>query len=278
MPKALRSENDHVLEASLERGELFDVSGKVVLISGGGSGIGAMIAGGFVANGATVYICSRKDSSAYAQQLTAKGPGSCVSVTADVTKQEDVDRVVETIRNTVGKLHCLVNNAGANWAQPLGEFSVAGWNKTNDLNVTAVFNLTQCALPLLKAGGSADDPARVINIASVAGLGTPSLNTFAYAAGKAAVIHLSEVLGGRLIAEDITVNAVCPGPFPSRMMRGTLKAAGGAKVVGKGLLGDRVGTSEDVAGVCIMLASRAGAWMTGAKIVLDGGGMARPRL
>jgi len=278
MPKAAEGENDHVLEAKLERSALFDLSGKVALVTGGGSGIGAMIAGGFVANGATVYICSRKDCSAFAEQLTSKGPGTCVSVSADLTKQDDVNKVVKTIQDKSGKLHVLVNNAGANWAEPLGKFSIAGWNKTNDLNVTAVFNVTQCALSLLQAAASPEDPARVINIASIDGVRTPPLDTFAYSAGKAAVIHMSKVLAGKLIDQSITVNAICPGAFQSRMMRGTIDAAGGMSEIGRGLVSDRIGSPDDMAGVCVMLASRAGAWMSGAQIVLDGGQVARPKL
>lgn len=151
MPKAEEGENDHVLESDLGRHALFDMTGKVVLVTGGGSGIGAMIAGGFVANGATVYICSRKDCSSYAAQLTEKGPGKCEAIAADLTKAADMTRVIETVSKGSGKLHCLVNNAGANWAEPLESFSVEGWNKTNDLNVTAVFAMIRDSLPLLKA-------------------------------------------------------------------------------------------------------------------------------
>jgi NAD(P)-dependent dehydrogenase (short-subunit alcohol dehydrogenase family) len=131
------------------------------------SSAGAMIAGGFVANGATVYICSRKDSSRWAAELTAKGPGRCVSVSADLTEQHDIDQLLEFITGAEGKLHCLVNNSGANWAEPLPDYSITGWNKVQDLNVSAVFNLTKCALPLLSAACHENDPARVINIASV---------------------------------------------------------------------------------------------------------------
>lgn len=276
MPKAAEGENDHVVEASLGRNELFDVSGKVVLVTGGGSGIGAMIAGGFVANGALVYIVSRKDCSPYAEQLTKKGPGKAIAISADLTKQEHVDRVVSEISKAAGQLHVLVNNAGANWGQPLESFEIDGWNKTNDLNVTAVFNMIKCSVKLLKATATQSDPARVINIASIDGIITPALDTFAYSAGKAAVIHMSEVLAGKLIDDNITVNSICPGAFQSRMMRATIAA------VGDGLsarsLGKRIGSPDDMAGACLFLASRASSWMTGAKLVLDGGQVARPKL
>lgn len=280
MPKALEGENDHVLEANLSREALYDVTGKVAVVTGGGSGIGAMIAGGLVANGATVYVVSRKDSSAFALQLTEKGPGKCTAIPADLTKQGDVDKVVEAVRAAHGRLHVLVNNAGANWSQPLEEFTVEGWNKTNDLNVTAVFNMIKCTVGLLKAAASPSDPSRVINIASIDAVQIPPMDTFAYSAGKAAVVHMSEVLGGKLSGEHITVNAILPGAFMSRMMRATIGAAGGAEALGKhsGLLGQRVGTPEDVAGLVLLLSSRAGAWITGTKLVCDGGMLVRPRL
>lgn len=278
MPKSAEGENHHVLEASLGRNALFDMTGKVVLVTGGGSGIGAMIAGGFVANGATVYICSRKDCSLFAAELQKKGPGTCTALSADLTKQAELDSVVRCVRQGAGKLNCLVNNAGANWAQPLEQFEISGWNKTNDLNVTAAFNLTKCSLPLLKVAASREDPARVINIASIDGIHTPPLDTFAYSTGKAAVIHMSQVLAGKLIEDNITVNCICPGAFQSRMMRGTIEAVGGKDVLGKNQVGGRIGSPEDMAGACVFLASRAGAWMTGAKLILDGGSIARPRL
>jgi len=199
MPKAEEGENDHVVEASLGRNELFDMTGKVVLVTGGGSGIGAMIAGGFVANGAITFIVSRKDCASYAKQLTEKGPGTCSAIAADLTQQADIDRVFETIKKGPGKLNCLVNNAGANWAEPLESFSLDGWNKTNDLNVTSVFLMIKCSLPLLKVAASREDPARVINIASIDALTTSPINNFAYSAGKAAVVHMSKVLAGRLL-------------------------------------------------------------------------------
>jgi len=234
-----------------------------------------MIAGGFAANGATVYIVSRKDCSPYAEQLTKKGPGKAIAISADLTKQDHVDMVVSEISKG-GKLHVLVNNAGANWAQPLENFDISGWNKTNDLNVTAVFNMVKCTVKLLKATATPSDPARIINIASIDALTTPMLDTFAYSTGKAAVIHMTEVLAGRLIGDNVTVNSVCPGPFQSRMMRATIAAVGDS--IGANSVGQRIGSTDDMAGTCLFLASRAGAWMTGAKLVLDGGHVVRPRL
>jgi NAD(P)-dependent dehydrogenase (short-subunit alcohol dehydrogenase family) len=277
MPRAADGENDHVLAAALGRNELYSLDGRICLVTGGGSGIGAMIAGGFVANGATVVIASRKDCSIFAAQLSAKGPGKCVAMAADLTKQADLDRIVSEVARTFGKLHILVNNAGANWGEPLEQFSIAGWNKTNDLNVTAVFNTIKCSMQLLKAAAVQGDPARIINIASIDGLTTPALDTFAYSAGKAAVIHMSSVLAGRLVDENITVNCICPGAFQSRMMRGTIEMAG-EKNLAQRLMGTRIGSPEDIAGACVFLSSRAGAWMTGAKLTLDGGAVALPRL
>jgi len=277
MPKAAEGENDHVLEAALGRNDLYDLTGKVCVVTGGGSGIGAMIAGGLVANGATVYIVSRKDCSPFAQQLTAKGPGKCSAIPADLTKQADVDKIVAEVKAAHGKLHILVNNAGANWGQPLEDFEISGWNKTNDLNVTAVFNMTKCTIALMKAAATKADPARIVNIGSVDGLSTPMLDTFAYSAGKAAIIHMSKVLAGRLAEDHVTVNCICPGAFQSRMMRGTIEMAG-EENIGRKLVGTRIGSPQDIAGCCTFLCSRAGAWMTGATLTLDGGQVCLPRL
>jgi NAD(P)-dependent dehydrogenase (short-subunit alcohol dehydrogenase family) len=238
-----------------------------------------MIAAGFCANGATVFIVSRKDTSPFCQELTNTYPGKAISLRADLAKEKDVIQLSKELQQQCpnGKLHCLVNNSGTNWAQPIDEYSLTGWNKVYDLNVRAVFHVTQQLLPLLRASGTKSNPARVINISSIDSVMQPTLNTFAYSSGKAAVSHLSRVLAAKLADQHITVNTILPGSFQSRMMRGTIAAVGEDNMGGNVPLG-RIGNTLDMAGVAVMLAGRAGAWMTGASITLDGGSVIKSRL
>lgn len=269
MPAAEEGENNAALQAKLDVGSLFSLPGKVILITGGGSGIGAMIASGFVQNGCRVYIASRKDTLVYAEELCRKGPGSCVAVSCDISVYAEQEKLIKHIQKAEGKLHVLVNNSGTNFNAPLGKYSPEQFEKVMQLNVNALFQLTQLAIPLLEASSSAEDPGRVINIASIDGMRAPSMDTFAYSASKAAVIMLSKHLAGAAAAKHITVNTICPGPFMSRMMRGTLKAAG--DIIAKSTALNRLGGPEDVAGACIFLCSKAGSFMTGTEFALDGG-------
>jgi NAD(P)-dependent dehydrogenase (short-subunit alcohol dehydrogenase family) len=248
---------------------LFSVQGKVALVTGGSRGIGYMIARGFVENGATVYISARKAEAcdAAAQELSAFG--KCVSVPCDVGSLAGVKQLAEKVLASEPKLHILVNNAGANWAEPIDQFGESGWDKVMNTNLKSVFFLTRELLPGLRAAGTAEDPARVINIGSIDGLHVPGLETYAYSSSKAAVHHLTRTLARRLAAEHINVNAVAPGPFESKMMAETLKNFGDAikRAVPRG----RIGEPEDMAGVAIYLASRASAFVTGTVIPVDGG-------
>mmetsp|Transcript_146154 Transcript_146154/g.371013 ORF Transcript_146154/g.371013 Transcript_146154/m.371013 type:complete len:279 (-) Transcript_146154:45-881(-) len=278
MPKAAEGENDAALQADLSCGSLFGVQDKVVLITGGGSGIGAMIAAGFVRNGCRVYIASRKDTSEYATTLTQKGPGSCVALTCDVGVLEQQQAMIDAIQKAEGKLHVLVNNSGTNFNAPIGRYKPEMFEKVMQVNTNAVFCLVQLATPLMAASSSSEDPGRIINISSINGLQAPSMDTFAYSASKAAVVMLSKHLAGALAPKHITVNSICPGPFMSRMMRGTVSAAGEDTIVRGTALG-RMGSPEDAAGACIFLSSRAGSYLTGTEIVLDGGSLvARSRM
>lgn len=272
MPKAADGENAQAIEADLSLAGLFGVQGKVVLITGGGSGIGAMIATGFVRNGARVYIASRKDTSDFATELTKVGPGKCLSLTCDVGVRAQQEALVESVRKAEGKLHVLVNNSGTNYNAPLGKHDPEMFEKVMHINTNAVFSLTQYFIPLLSAAATSQDPARVVNIASINGLRPAAMNTFPYTASKAAVVMLSKHLASALAVKDITVNALCPGPFVSRMMRGTIKAAGEENIVSGTALG-RLGTAEDIAGSCLFLCSRAGAYLTGTEFAVDGGSL-----
>ncbi len=248
--------------------DLFSVAGKVALVTGGSRGIGLMIARGYVEAGAKVYISSRKAEvcEQVARELSARG--TCVALPADCSTEAGCRGLAEALAAREPARHVLVNNAGANWGAPLAEYPDAAWDKVLALNVKAVFHLTRACLPLLEAAARPGDPARVINIGSIDGLQAPVLETYAYSSSKAAVHHLTRVLAHRL-APRITVNAVAPGPFESKMMAETLRKFRDA-IVASCPLG-RIGEPEDMAGVAIYLASRAGAYLTGAVIPVDGG-------
>lgn len=249
--------------------QLFDVSGKAVLVTGGSSGIGLMIAQGFVENGARVYISSRKADVCESVAAEFSKLGSCVALPADLSTEAECIRLAGELAAREPELHVLVNNAGANWGAPLEEFPEAAWDKVLALNVKAVFHLTRALLPQLEAAASHEDPARVINIGSIDGIQVPALETYSYSSSKAAVHHLTKVLARRFAPKHITVNAVAPGPFQSKMMAATLDSLGDA--VRDMVPLKRIGQPEDMAGVAIFLASQAGAYLTGAVIPVDGG-------
>jgi len=248
---------------------LFSVEGKVVLITGGSRGIGEMIARGYVENGAKVYISSRKAEvcDRVAEELSEYG--TCISLPFDLGGMDGIAGLANAVKERESRLDVLVNNAGATWGAPIDEYPEDGWDKTVDLNVKSIFFLTQKLLPLLRAAASADEPARVINIASVNGIEPPGLETYAYSTSKAGCIMLTRHLAKRLAPEHILVNAIAPGPFPSKMMAATLAQAGDA--IAKNNPRGRIGQPEDIAGVAIFLGSRASAYTTGATIPCDGG-------
>jgi NAD(P)-dependent dehydrogenase (short-subunit alcohol dehydrogenase family) len=249
---------------------LFDISGKVALVTGGTRGIGRMIAQGFVEAGAKVYVSSRKaDACAEtADALNAISPGSCVAIPADLSKESECKRLAEEIASREPKLDILVNNAGATWGVPIEEFDEAAWERVLSLNVKGVFHVTKFCIPLLQAAGTQDAPSRVINIGSIDGIGVPTLETYSYSASKAAVHQLTRHLAKKL-APLVTVNAIAPGPFESKMMAATLAAFGDSIAANAPL--KRIGRPDDMAGTAIFLASRAGAYLTGAVIPVDGG-------
>lgn len=248
---------------------LFSIEGKVALVTGGSRGIGLMIARGYVENGARVYVASRKaeECEKVAQELSAHG--ECHGIAADLGTQAGAQALAAAIGERESALHVLVNNAGANWGAPMTEYPDAAWDKVLALNVKGVFHLTVACLPMLEKAASHADPARVINIGSIDGIQVPLLDTYAYSASKAAVHHMTRVLAMQLASKRITVNAVAPGPFESKMMAATLDRFKDA-IVASCPLG-RIGEPEDMAGIAIYLASRAGAYLTGTVIPVDGG-------
>ncbi|HXK34164.1 MAG TPA: SDR family oxidoreductase [Dehalococcoidia bacterium] len=249
--------------------KLFSVEGKVAVITGGTRGIGYMIAQGFAEAGAKVYISSRKADAVAEAEASLSKAGACVGIPADVGTEDGCKLLAGAIAQRERAVHVLVNNAGANWGAPLEEYPDAAFDKVFAVNVKGVFHLTRHMLPLLEKAASDDDPARVINIGSIDGLQAPMLETYAYSSSKAAVHHLTRVLAHRLAPKRITVNAIAPGPFESKMMAETLRRFGDA-IRSSNPLG-RIGRPEDVAGTAIFLASRAGSYLTGVVIPVDGG-------
>ncbi|KAN0108262.1 short-chain dehydrogenase/reductase-like protein sdr [Hyaloscypha variabilis] len=262
----------------MDSSSLFNVKGKVVLVTGGAKGIGRMISEGFVQNGAKVYISSR-DAKACEQackELNALGKGSAHAIPADFYKLEDCKRLADELKKREPKLHVLVNNSGSNWGAPYDEFPDSAWTRVLTLNLTRVFTITQAVTPLLEAAATKEDPARIINIGSVDGVRVPSLETFSYSASKAGLHQLSRVLANHLGKRNITSNALACGPFESKMMAATLKDFG--EMIIEGIPLGRIGTPQDVAGACLFLSSRAGAFVNGATIALDGGSLVGSKL
>ena len=248
--------------------DLFSIDGKVALVTGGSRGIGLMIARGYVEAGAKVYISSRKAEVCEEVAALLSKSGICIALPSDVSTQQACESLAAELASRESALHILVNNAGANWGAPLAEFPDSAWDKVLALNLKGPFHLTRALLPQLEKASKPGDPARVINIGSIDGIQVPALDTFSYSASKAAVHHMSRVLAKKL-APGITVNAVAPGPFESKMMAVTLETF--RDVIVQGCPMGRIGEPEDMAGIAIYLASRAGAYVTGAVIPVDGG-------
>lgn len=257
---------------------LFSIEGKTALVTGGSRGIGEMIAAGFLANGAKVYISSRKADTCNetAKRLQKDYGGECISLPADLSNLKGINALVDELPEE--SLDILVNNAGASWGEPIDDYSEKGWDKVMDTNVKGVFFLTQKLLPMLRSSGTPEDPSRVINIGSIDGIKTGLFDAFSYGPSKAALHHLTRVLAASLIKDNIIVNAIAPGPFPTWMLSTGVGGGGDLDIdwtaVGKSNPRGRVGTAEDIAGLAIFLCSRAGAYTVGETITCDGGAVA----
>jgi NAD(P)-dependent dehydrogenase (short-subunit alcohol dehydrogenase family) len=247
---------------------IFSIEGKTALVTGGTRGIGMMIARGYVEAGARVYVASRSEDACVEVEKELSKLGTCVAIPADLSTEAGCLALAEDIKGRESKLDILVNNAGANWGAPFGEFPASGWDRVLDLNVKGPFFLTQALTPLLEAAAGDGSPSRVINIGSIDGIQVPFLDTYSYSASKAAIHHMTRVLA-RKLAPNITVNAVAPGPFQSKMMKATLENFGDS--IASTCPMKRIGEPDDMAGIAIYLASKAGAYVTGSVIAVDGG-------
>ena len=251
--------------------KLFSLEGKIALITGGSRGIGKMLLEGFLAAGCErVYITARKREqlAETEAEFSALYPGKVIGLPGDLSQMDEIKRLVEELGARESRLDILVNNAGAAWGADYEQFPEAGWDKVMDLNVKSLFFLTQKLHGLLKAAASPDRPAKVINIASIDGLRPNPWETYSYHASKAAVIHLTKRVAARVIRDNIVMSCIAPGAYPSEMNKAAAKNPEGSA---KGIPARRVGVAEDIAGGAIYLASRAGDYVVGTTIPIDGG-------
>jgi NAD(P)-dependent dehydrogenase (short-subunit alcohol dehydrogenase family) len=250
--------------------ELFGVRGKVALITGGSRGLGEMIARGYVENGAKVYITARNAEACEALAVELSKSGECIAIPADLSKMAEIQRLTDELSRREKQLHILVNNAGASWGGDFDNFPESGWDKVLNLNLKSVFFLTQRLSRLLEAAATNDDFARVINVGSIDGLHVSDLESYSYAASKAGVLHLTRVLAKFLASKRIAVNAIAPGHFPSKMTASVPDDNYVDRATNRTPL-KRWGRAEDMAGAALYLSSRAGAFVCGTILTVDGG-------
>jgi len=249
--------------------DLFSLEGRTALITGGSRGIGKMIARAFVDRGVKVYISSRKAEvcERTARELSPDGT-RCIPIPEDASSMEGITRLAGEITARETGLDILINNAGAAWAEKFDDFPESGWDKVMNINLKAPFFLTRELAPQLRAAATPDRPAKVINIASIDGIAVNPLETYPYAASKAGLIHLTRRMALRLIQDDIVVSAIAPGAFRSDM---NIHARDNEQAVAARIPARRIGRDEDMAGAAIYLASRAGDYVVGETLVVDGG-------
>ena len=255
--------------------QLFSLAGKVALISGGSSGIGLMIAKGFVQAGAKVYVASRKAEACEQVAKELAQWGDCTGIAADLSAEGGARKLADEIASRESKLDILVNNAGTTWGASLKDYPDKAWQRIMSLNVQAMFNLTRDLLPLLEAAASAERHAKVINISSVAGMSAGSMSAYAYGPSKAAVNQLTRMLASEFARKKICVNAIAPGLFPSKMTDFMMPDEKARQAIGSNIPLGRVGSEQDMQGLSLFLASAAGDYVTGAIIPIDGGELLR---
>ncbi|WP_170606943.1 SDR family NAD(P)-dependent oxidoreductase [Ruegeria arenilitoris] len=253
---------------------LFSLNGKTALVTGGATGIGRMAAEALVRSGAHVLIASRKGDAceAVAAELNAlDAPGSAEGFTGDISSEEGIAALVDEINKRTQKLEILMNNAGVSWGAPMGQFPYSAWDKVMSVNVAGIFELTQRLLPLLMSSATEEDPARIVNVGSVMGEVPMGDGAYSYSASKAAVLHLTKIMAKELAPYRITVNALAPGPFVSRMTAFATEDEDKREKVGQSVPLGRVGHPEDIGGCVLFLCGRGGGYVTGAVIPVSGG-------
>ncbi len=248
--------------------KLFDLSGRVALVTGGSRGIGEMIARGLVESGVKTYISSRKGEACARLADELSQHGECIALPADLAQMAEIDRLVAELGEREQRLDILINNAGAAWGEAYDDFTEGGWDKVMNLNLKSVFFLTQKCTPLLRAAATPQRLGKIINIASIDGIRVPDMETYSYVASKSGLIHLTRRLAKRLIKDNIAVTAIAPGAFASDMNR---MARDQQAQVSQWVPAGRIGRPEDMAGAVVFLASRAGDYIVGATIAVDGG-------
>lgn len=248
---------------------LFDLSGRTAVVTGGSRGIGLMIAQGLLEAGASVVISSRKAEACQSARAQLAEFGEVTAIPADLSQEDECHRLADAVRVRHDEVHILVNNAGATWGAPIEDFPATGWDKVLDLNLKSPFFLTQAFLPDLSKTATTQSPSRIINIGSVDGLSVPSLPNYSYAASKAGLHHLTRVLAVELGPRSITCNTIAPGPFATKMMATTLEERSD-EFIAQAPLG-RLGEPDDIAGTVVYLSSRAAGYVTGALLTVDGG-------
>jgi NAD(P)-dependent dehydrogenase (short-subunit alcohol dehydrogenase family) len=249
--------------------DLFELSGSTAVVTGGSRGIGLMAARGLLQAGARVVISSRKADACQAACAELAQFGEVSAVPADLSAESECTRLAEEVGGRHGEINILVNNAGATWGAPIEEFPAAAWDKVVDLNLKSPFYLIRAFLPQLEKAARDGNPARVINIGSIDGINVPGIPTYAYSSSKAGLHHLTRVLAVELGPRHITCNAIAPGPFPSKMAAKLLEERG-EEVTARAPLG-RIGEPDDIAGAIVYLAARAGRYVTGVVLPVDGG-------
>lgn len=248
---------------------LFSLKGKTALVTGGSRGIGLMIARGFVEAGVKTYITSRKASACEEAAAELSKIGTCIPLAHDLGETAEIRKLANEIAARETRLDILINNAGATWGEPIDQYTEAGWDKVMNVNLKAIFLLTQALLPPLRKAATADDPARIINIGSIDGILQPPYETYAYSASKAAVHHLTHNLASHLAKDHVNVNAIAPGPFETKMLAPVLAVA--REQMEALVPQHRLGRDDDMIGAAIFLCSRASAYVTGTVLPVDGG-------
>lgn len=249
--------------------KLFDLAGKVALVTGGSRGIGEMIAAAFVTRGVKTYITARRADACDETARRLSEHGECISIPADLSSMDGIRFLADELADSEDRLDILVNNAGAVWGEPIEGFPESGWDKVLNVNLKSPFFLTQKLMPLLEKAASHENPARIINIGSIDGLHVTDLPTFPYGASKAGLHHLTRILAAHFAEKHINVNAIAPGPFETKMMAHTLKTQGD-KIVQR-VPRKRIGRAADMAGAAIFLSSNASSYVTGVVLPVDGG-------